>query len=282
MARTKFKVKEGLSVSDDVNPAGFDFLPPGLVLPYAGSVAPDGWLLCTGQAVSRSTYANLFALIGTTYGTGNGSTTFTLPNLCGRTVVGSGTGAQNNASGTGAISGGTALSARSIGGWAGGETTVIASDNLPTHQHTVNVDGNNFDTGAPSNNTSGGPSTGSTGEISANHTHTGTSNDNGHHTHAIYIAQTATAGTNRNIPNSASLTLTTGTIIEYTGTHAHTTTTGGVSANHTHSMQDHTHGLSSHSHNANHGHTASTSGTFSNTAINNMQPFLVLNYIIKY
>lgn len=57
---------------------------PGIVLPFAGSTAPSGWLFCDGSAVSRTTYAKLFAAIGTTYGTGDGSTTFNLPNLIDR------------------------------------------------------------------------------------------------------------------------------------------------------------------------------------------------------
>lgn len=63
-------------------------VPPGIVWPYAGSAAPTGFLLCYGQAVSRTTYANLYAVIGTTYGTGDGSTTFNLPDLRGRAVFG--------------------------------------------------------------------------------------------------------------------------------------------------------------------------------------------------
>lgn len=54
--------------------------PTGSVLPFAGSTAPSGFLICDGSAISRTTYANLFNVIGTTYGTGNGSTTFNLPN----------------------------------------------------------------------------------------------------------------------------------------------------------------------------------------------------------
>ena len=54
----------------------------------AGSTIPDGWLLCNGAAVSRTTYAKLFAAIGTRYGSGNGSTTFNLPNFNGRHVLG--------------------------------------------------------------------------------------------------------------------------------------------------------------------------------------------------
>jgi microcystin-dependent protein len=63
-------------------------LPPGIVLPYAGSAAPNGWLLCYGQAVSRITYATLFAAVGTTYGVGDGSTTFNLPDARGRVIAG--------------------------------------------------------------------------------------------------------------------------------------------------------------------------------------------------
>lgn len=62
--------------------------PSGAILQYAASTAPTGWLLCDGTAVSRVDYADLFAVIGTTYGTGNGSTTFNLPNLKGRVPAG--------------------------------------------------------------------------------------------------------------------------------------------------------------------------------------------------
>lgn len=62
--------------------------PVGGVEAYAGSVAPAGWLLANGSAVSRTTYAALFAIIGTAYGPGDGATTFNLPNLKGRMPVG--------------------------------------------------------------------------------------------------------------------------------------------------------------------------------------------------
>jgi len=60
----------------------------GFLQPYAGASAPSGWLLCYGQAISRTTYANLFSVIGTTWGSGDGSTTFNVPDLRGRTVAG--------------------------------------------------------------------------------------------------------------------------------------------------------------------------------------------------
>lgn len=63
-------------------------VPIGSVTAYAASSAPSGWLICNGQAVSRTTYAGLFAVIGTTYGNGNGTSTFNVPNLNGRVIVG--------------------------------------------------------------------------------------------------------------------------------------------------------------------------------------------------
>lgn len=68
-----------------------DAMPVGAVIAFAGSADPAGYLLCNGAAVSRTTYAALFAVIGTTYGAGNGSTTFSLPNLTDRFIQGSGT-----------------------------------------------------------------------------------------------------------------------------------------------------------------------------------------------
>lgn len=62
--------------------------PPGAVTAFAGSTAPTGWLECNGAAVSRSTYASLYSVIGTTYGAGDGSTTFNLPDLRGEFIRG--------------------------------------------------------------------------------------------------------------------------------------------------------------------------------------------------
>ena len=67
---------------------GADSTPVGTIVDFAGRNVPNGYLLCNGQTVSRSTYARLFAVIGTTYGTGDGSTTFALPNFSGRVAQG--------------------------------------------------------------------------------------------------------------------------------------------------------------------------------------------------
>ena len=105
---TPFGAKEAMQLYDGI-------VPPGMLAPYAGKTAPEGWLLCDGSAVSRTAYAALFAVIGTTYGAGNGSTTFTLPDLRGRVAAGA------NAS--------NALASR-----AGADSKQIARANLPAEK----------------------------------------------------------------------------------------------------------------------------------------------------
>lgn len=75
------------------------FEPIGSVKMYAGENAPDKWLKCDGTAVSRTTYAKLFAVIGTTYGAGDGSTTFNVPDFRDRMPIGAGNLYARNASG---------------------------------------------------------------------------------------------------------------------------------------------------------------------------------------
>lgn len=81
--------------------------PTGCVMAFAGSTTPDGWLLCDGSDVSRTTYANLFAVIGTTYGAGDGSTTFGLPTLTNKFIMGSSTSGTVKSAGLPNITGGT-------------------------------------------------------------------------------------------------------------------------------------------------------------------------------
>jgi len=95
--------------------------PAGVIQQYAGASAPTGYLLCQGQAVSRSTYAALFAVVGTTYGSGDGSTTFNLPDLRQRVPVGRHTSGTFN----------------TLGGTGGAETHTITTAQLPSHNHDV-------------------------------------------------------------------------------------------------------------------------------------------------
>lgn len=79
--------------------------PIGTVIAFAGNSAPSGYLICNGAAVSRTTYANLFTIIGTTYGEGDGSTTFNLPNLTNKFIMGSSTAGTSKAAGLPNING---------------------------------------------------------------------------------------------------------------------------------------------------------------------------------
>jgi microcystin-dependent protein len=111
----------------------------GMVMPYAGSSAPSGWLLAYGQDVSRTTYSDLFSAIGTTYGSGDGSTTFTLPDLRGRTVAGQddmgGTSADRLTDQTGGLNGDT------LGATGGSETHTLTEAQLPAHSHSLGTNG---------------------------------------------------------------------------------------------------------------------------------------------
>ena len=69
-------------------PGATSQLPPGVIVAFGGGGAPDGWLLCDGSTVSRTTYAALFAEVGVNFGEGDGTTTFNLPDLRGRFLRG--------------------------------------------------------------------------------------------------------------------------------------------------------------------------------------------------
>lgn len=103
---------------------GGGLVPTGAITAYGGSSAPSGYLLCNGAAVNRSTYADLFDIVGTTYGAGNGSTTFNLPDLVGRVPIGAGTGDASDAT------------AHALGDEGGTETHTLTEAEMPSHSHT--------------------------------------------------------------------------------------------------------------------------------------------------
>lgn len=78
-------------VQQEIASSGDKLVPVGTIIAYAANANPEGYVLCNGANVSRETYADLFAVIGTLYGEGDGSTTFTLPNLTDRFIEGSST-----------------------------------------------------------------------------------------------------------------------------------------------------------------------------------------------
>jgi len=134
-------------------------VPTGTIVPTAlpTGTSVAGWLECNGTAVSRVTYATLFGYIGTTFGAGNGSTTFNLPDLRGRIPMGAGTGAGEKSSGTGTPTG-TPLTARTVGQWGGREGHQLTTAEIPSHSHSYpfNVSGGGGGGSTPSNAGSGG------------------------------------------------------------------------------------------------------------------------------
>lgn len=138
--------------------------PPGAMLMWLTDTAPTGWLLCYGQAVSRETYATLFAVIGTTFGTGDGSTTFNLPDLRGRIPLG-----QDDMGGSSANRV-TDSDADTIGGADGVESVTLtaAQSGLPAHTHTVGkVNNNDGGSGGIQQAAAANTTTQNTGSVSA-------------------------------------------------------------------------------------------------------------------
>jgi microcystin-dependent protein len=109
----------GADINTNQVGSAFGGVPTGAVFPFAGTTAPSGYLLCDGTAVSRTTYSALFAVTSTTYGVGDGSTTFNTPDLRTRVPVG------KNSTGTFNI----------LGKIGGEETVTLTSSQIPAHSH---------------------------------------------------------------------------------------------------------------------------------------------------
>lgn len=124
-AVTTAKVQDGAITAAKLA-ANVAVVPVGTVVSTAVSSAPAGWLLCDGAAVSRETYAALFAAIGTTFGSGNGSTTFNLPNLKGRVPAGLDAGQSEF---------------NTRGKTGGAKTHTLSKAEMPSHNHGINDPG---------------------------------------------------------------------------------------------------------------------------------------------
>ena len=226
--------------------------PVGVVNPFAGATAPSGWLLCYGQAVSRTKYPVLFTTLSTTYGSGDGSTTFNIPDMRGRAVAGA-----DNMGGTDA---GRLSIANTLGTATGTETITLTSaqSGVPAHSHP--------NTASFSGSFSG---------TAASHTHT----QNAHEHNLFYQGSIGGnrymvgdylggAGASYFIPSMT--TITASAVSGYsvaqstTATNQNTSITPAGSVSGSVTMSN-----------------ANNTAADAVSAHNNMQPTLVLNYIIK-
>jgi microcystin-dependent protein len=187
------------SVQTQLNTTNEFISPTGSIIIWAGGTAPTHWLLCNGATVSRTTYARLFAAIGTTYGAGDGSTTFAIPNLMGRVPFGKDPDqAEFN----------------SLGETGGTKTLTIAIANLPVHTHSI--DHNHAEVSSSTDS----------------HSHSGTTNSAGAHTHKYDTGGSVSraAGTQEGV---AGIVNTREDTTESAGSHTHSFSTSTDSHSHT-------------------------------------------------
>ena len=145
------KIQDGAVTSAKLDAGAVSVLmPTGSIMSFAGASAPTGYLLCDGAAISRSTYSTLFGLLATTYGSGDGSSTFNIPDLRGRVIAGQddmGGSSANRLTGlTGGVDGDV------LGGSGGAETHTLSTAEMPAHTHggLTNIDPNGGDGGSAS------------------------------------------------------------------------------------------------------------------------------------
>lgn len=232
--------------------------PTGEISMWATGSAPTGWLICDGSAISRTTYAALFAVIGTVYGAGDGSTTFNLPNLKGRVVVG-----RDSAD----------ADWDTLGETRGSKTHTLTISEMPVHSHTQNAHNHS--------------------QVAHNHSQYGHNHGQNAHNHVIYMS-TSSAGSHSHTYTwddsgsglRGSGSLSTGTV---PNSQTDNTSTAG---SHTHDVIGYSLDATASNIEATASNiaatatnveaTATNNNTGSGVAHNNIQPSIVLNFIIRH
>jgi microcystin-dependent protein len=252
------------SISETLYLNGKTIVPSGSLIQYAGSIAPNGWMLCQGQLLNISSYTSLFSVLSNTYG-GDGVTTFALPDLRGRVTVGS-----------------NSLYPLSSTGGSASHTLTISQ--MPSHNHTGTID-----------SVAGHTHTGAIESV-ADHTHIGTISSVGNHIHNYQDAYFAEnrgltgnnmygTGSGTDIDNNFIYRVLNGTL---NGTYSNSPSDipTSESGSHNHAMSNsnaggHTHTMSN-SNAGSHTHTMTNTSTGGSASFSILQPYISLNYIIKY
>lgn len=241
-------------------------VPTGALMPYAGDILSDfflsklpyGWTVCNGSAISRTTYADLFRILGTTWGAGDGSTTFNIPDLRGRALIGVDSGA------------GRISNTPDLADTGGSERHALTTGEMPSHDHGGQVN-------------SGGSHT-HTASSASNGSHSHTANSNGSHQHdppneggdaTGFVAWADTTAGKIHGPEAVSFFAfdneVAGHLTNQTapaGSHTHSTTLNG----------SHTHGITVNSGGA-HQHGIPSAG--SGNTHQNMPPHATIYWLIK-
>jgi microcystin-dependent protein len=237
-------------------------MPIGAILDFAGPQPPSGWLVCDGRTISRTTYAALFAVIGTYWGAGDGSTTFALPNTKGRAMIGPGTVIDQL---------GNSYS-YSFTQQTGVAYNIIQRAHLPNYNMGTDAQGNHSHGGNTQNagahghtmDTQGYHSHGTwTAANDRDHTHAASSDAQGDHQHNSPWVGTAGINGAGGGPGSSVTSSGGGPLTSVNGRHSHNITVGGASTGHLHQIT----GDGSHLHNitsiGDHAHAIWADGTHS-------------------
>ena len=242
----------------------------GTIVNWPSNSLPVGWLKCDGSAISRTDYSSLFSIIGTTFGAGDGSTTFNLPNITDKNILGNGT----------------------INETGGNNSVTLTVKNLPSHNHTFTGKSHTHTIPAHSHGLNN-----HTHSVKAhNHTFSGTTVSSGNHNHAV-INNDSDRDNSAIIATDAGSHGTFGARIETLNVSdfKYTNSTMKENGSHTHTYSGTTSTLAQFNTGASSGNTANSSvltsgsttqsGTIGNTgsgeAINIQNPYIRLNFIIK-